>query len=395
MNTFKEIRIGDIPCISYIEGSPVYVYVGPELSGADRLKLREVENECLVLYLHDVLAGITRESLSYTFPGLKFPEPFSANSILDTIREAIGADVPQDAICFVSHDGESFVAYVGTESIDDAISYLIAKKGGVSYAYEDSHMYDDIIVDHELDYSGCECSRCEKCMPEEPYLDLEEHENVRFSIVEDADEDIDEDESDGLLFRPGDGDEKPHVQFNIDPKPGTAEDSFDYEMTKAAADVKKSIEELLLTGFPLWAIQSWLKDYVKRSRLRITKQFKILLVDYDKEIKMGPLPKTVFLFFLRHPNGVRFSCLQDHFDELMHIYGHLSVNDDPEKMRESIAALVDPLNNSINEKCAAIKKAFLLQVNDEIAKEYYVTGRLAGYKGIILDRTLVEWECKL
>ena len=395
MNTFKEIRIGDIRCISYIKGSPVHVYVGPELSGADRLKLRDVEDACLVLYLHDVLAGITKESLSYTFPGLKFPDPFSANSILDTIRKAIGPDVNPDAICFVSHDGESFIAYVGTESIDDAISYLMAKKGIVSYAYEDSHAYDDIIVDHELDYSRCEFSKCEKRLPEEPYLDLEEQENVRFSIVEDADEDIDDDESAGLLFRPGDARDEPHAHFNIDPKPGTAEDSFDYEMTKAAAEVKKSIEELLLTGFPLWAIQSWLKDYVKRSRLRITKQFKILLVDYDKEIKMGPLPKTVFLFFLRHPNGVRFACLQDHFDELMHIYGHLSVNDDPEKMRESIAALVDPLNNSINEKCAAIKKAFLLQVNDDIAKEYYVTGRLAGYKGIILDRTLVEWECKL
>ena len=384
MNTFKEIRIGDIPCISYIEGSPVYVYVGPELSGADRFKLREVENECLVLYLHDVLAGITRESLSYTFPGLKFPEPFSANSILDTIREAIGMDVPQDAICFVSHDGESFVAYIGTESIDDAISYLIAKKGGVSYSQE------DLIVE-PADYSDCECNICESRILEDPCLELEEKDTARYSITED----LDEDESEGLLFRPGDGGDETHVQFNIEPKPKTSEDAFDYEMTKAAADVKKSIEELLLTGFPLWAIQSWLKDYVKRSRLRITKHYKILLVDYDKEIKMGPLPKTVFLFFLRHPNGVRFSCLQDHFDELMHIYGHLSVNDDPEKMRESIAALVDPLNNSINEKCAAIKKAFLLQVNEEIAKEYYITARLAGYKGIILDRTLVEWECEL
>ena len=62
---------------------------------------------------------------------------------------------------------------------------------------------------------------------------------------------------------------------------------------------------------------------------------------------------------------------------------------------ESINALTDPLSNSVSEKCAAIKKAFLLQINDSIAKNYYVTGLQGGKKGISLDRSLVQWECKL
>jgi hypothetical protein len=78
------------------------------------------------------------------------------------------------------------------------------------------------------------------------------------------------------------------------------------------------------------------------------------------------------------------------FDE-----NELDIGDDPLKMKESIVALTDPLNNSINEKCAAIKKAFLLQVNDDVAKNYYVTGMQGGVKGITLDRNLVEWECEL
>jgi preprotein translocase subunit Sec63 len=82
-------------------------------------------------------------------------------------------------------------------------------------------------------------------------------------------------------------------------------------------------------------------------------------------------------------------------DEIRNIYEHVSVNDDPEKMAESIASLIDPLNNSICEKCAAIKKAFLLKVNDNVARNYYVTGIQGGEKGIALDRNLVEWECEL
>lgn len=110
---------------------------------------------------------------------------------------------------------------------------------------------------------------------------------------------------------------------------------------------------------------------------------------------MGPLPKTVFLFYLRHSEGVMFSHLQDHIEELKYIYGHVSVNDDPKKMDESIANLTDPFNNSICEKCAAIKKAFLLQINDHIARHYYITGMQGCSKYITLDRSLVEWECEL
>lgn len=131
------------------------------------------------------------------------------------------------------------------------------------------------------------------------------------------------------------------------------------------------------------------------SRLRVTRHFKILLLDYDKEVRVGPLPKTVFLFYLMHPEGVKFNYLQDYKDDLLTIYNHLCKNDSPEKMRKSIDSLVDPLNNSISEKCHAIKEAFEEAVNEDVAKFYYVRGRQGAKKTIALDRSLVEWECDL
>ena len=190
---------------------------------------------------------------------------------------------------------------------------------------------------------------------------------------------------------------EPEIRFRVTSQhePPQADQTFSAEMAKAAAEIEKMVKDLLLQGFPAEIVQSWLNEAVKLSRLRITRQFKILLVDYDMEIKMGPLPKTVFLFYLRHPEGVKFTYLQDHVDELRNIYGHVSVNDDPVKMDESIASLTDPLNNSICEKCAAIKKAFMLKVHDNVARNYYITGLQGGEKGIALDRNLVEWECEL
>jgi hypothetical protein len=175
----------------------------------------------------------------------------------------------------------------------------------------------------------------------------------------------------------------------------SSEESFDDEMHNALKEAEEMIKNLLLKGCPTDLILSWLNQNVKLSRLRITKHYKILLVDYDKEIKMGPLPKTVFLFFLRHPEGVMFTHLQDYRQELKEIYGRVCINDDLEKMEQSIDRLTDPFDNSICEKCAAVKKAFVMNVSDTVAKNYYINGSQGEKKGISLDRNLVQWECEL
>ena len=47
------------------------------------------------------------------------------------------------------------------------------------------------------------------------------------------------------------------------------------------------------------------------------------------------------------------------------------------------------------EKCAAVKKAFVMNVSDTVAKNYYINGSQGEKKSISLDRNLVEWECQL
>ena len=364
MNNFKILRVKDIPSLIYIKGDTSYLYVGPELTSEESALLSDYHFS----YLH-VFFGhkdwITQEKLKYTYPGMNLPDPFTAETFCqaarDSIYEATGITIDPQSKCFVHYDGESFVFFVGDSTIEYAISYL--------------------------EYCGQSYAALRHAAEEERKRRVAEGE-VRFRVKSD-----DKVPFDGILYRSA---SKSKIQFSIGPAPKKKdEEIFDEEMAKAAEEVKKAIGDLLLKGISAAIIQSWITEQVKLSKLRITRQFKIFMVDYDLEIKMGPLPKTIFLFYLRHPEGVRFSYLQDHVNELMHIYERISVNDDPEKMKESIMALTNPLNNSINEKCAAIKKAFLMQVNDDVAKNYYVTGLQGGTKGITLDRNLVEWECEL
>lgn len=120
---------------------------------------------------------------------------------------------------------------------------------------------------------------------------------------------------------------------------------------------------------------------------------RILLPDYQNmEIKMSPLPKAVFLLYLKHPEGIRFCDLPEYREELYHIYASFSGRDDANDIRASIDDVTNPLSNSINEKCSRIRHAFLSKFEEKLARNYYITGDRGTAKKIILPRELVTWE---
>ena len=144
----------------------------------------------------------------------------------------------------------------------------------------------------------------------------------------------------------------------------------------------------------------------KLSRLLITKDHRLLLLDYgQKEVVLQPVHKAVFLLFLAHPEGIEFKRLGDYRQELLDYYLRVSpVSVDRQQVEESVSRLIDPLDNAINEKCSRIKRAFL-ELMDEYSASYYIisshtTKRFAGssriwyerLKVINLPRELVVWE---
>ena len=92
---YKETRVQEIPCISFLKGTKFNLYVGPKLSWFERRKLRKVEYQYNVLYLYDFAGCFTAEKLSYNFPGAEFPEGFSLDTIYENIKESIGGINPE------------------------------------------------------------------------------------------------------------------------------------------------------------------------------------------------------------------------------------------------------------------------------------------------------------
>lgn len=129
--------------------------------------------------------------------------------------------------------------------------------------------------------------------------------------------------------------------------------------------------------------------------LIVSKNYRIFLGEERVEIRMEPLVKAVYLLFLRHPEGIIFKHLPDYRKELMEIYKVLKPNGLTRRTRKSIEDVTNPCLNSINEKCARIRGAFITQFDEELAKFYYIDGRRGEPKSIGIDRSLVEWEIEL
>jgi hypothetical protein len=100
----------------------------------------------------------------------------------------------------------------------------------------------------------------------------------------------------------------------------------------------------------------------------------------------------VYLLFLKHPEGIAFKSLPDHRKELADIYTKLRPAGLTDRAMQSIEDVTNPLLNSINEKCARIRGAFISQFDDSLAKHYYINGNRGEAKMIDLSRDLVIWE---
>ena len=176
-------------------------------------------------------------------------------------------------------------------------------------------------------------------------------------------------------------------------------------LVKELVDVGRKDLLLRAIGVPLLEELRIEAAKARLSRLLITKDYRFLLIDYDnKEVVMNPVHKAVYLLFLHHPEGIEFKKLCDYRDELQGYYLATARLMDKQTISDSIDMLVDPLNNSINEKCSRIKSVFLSMMDHYTANFYIVSSHTQKHivgssriwyerlKVITLPRDLVVWE---
>ena len=160
-------------------------------------------------------------------------------------------------------------------------------------------------------------------------------------------------------------------------------------------EIQERVEKLRQRGIKQHLIDQFVKMTVQKSHLQVTPDARILLTDYRKEVQMLPIDKVVYIFFLRHPEGVTLKALSDHKEELLGLYARvLGKTKLTDKQKASVERLCDPWDNSINEKLSRIRKSFCAEVHESVANHYVIQGSRGEDRTITLEEELIvadEW----
>lgn len=320
-------------------------------------------------FYEKVFSGITKEALEYNFPDLEVEvEQLSSESFVQALRDGLGLEIPELSILFIRYEGKTEPDLFGNGG-EDCFSVFDASA-------PNAHEFLTKALAYIQSLKTLHCTRFR-------YADGGGDSGVRFSVRRKKDESQ-------LLFRDGDNDGMEEFP------PETPDELFDREMDKVAAETYSGLERLVLSGYSIDVIEGWLNKLSRRSRVIITEKFKILLPDYqNKEVVMNHLPKTLFLFFLKHDRAYAIYQMQDQKKELMEIYQKLTNSNDLDTIEQRIDSLVDPNGVSFVEKCSLIRKAFAGKVPKRFVSDYYIQGPQGEAKSIKLDRSLVDWRVKI
>lgn len=165
------------------------------------------------------------------------------------------------------------------------------------------------------------------------------------------------------------------------------------EVSQLQKDIRQRINKLRHLGVSEDVIENILASGRTLGRLLITADYRLLLPDNgNAEIILTPLQRTIYLLFLKYPDGIRFKDLFSYKEELYSIYLSICNRENLCGMTDSICGIINPMNNRINENCSRIKRAVLNVLDTPIAEYYFITGAKSKPKKILLDRSLVKYE---
>ena len=164
------------------------------------------------------------------------------------------------------------------------------------------------------------------------------------------------------------------------------------ELKQLMEELKYKMQRLKEYGMSEKEILSSLHTDQQLPQLIITRNYRIFLGDEHREVHLEPLVKSVYLLFLKHPEGIIFKDLPDYRKELALIYNKVRPWGLTDRALKSIEDVTNPMLNSINEKCARIRRTFVSMLDSSVAEQYYIKGARGKAKKITLPRELVAWE---
>lgn len=124
--------------------------------------------------------------------------------------------------------------------------------------------------------------------------------------------------------------------------------------------------------------------------LIVDKRNKIFFPDQNIEIRLNPIFKTLYLFFLSKPDGVTLAQLSDFTEELISIYRKIRPSASLEDSEARIKNLCYPNGDGFNPAKSRINKMITEILRDPLADFYRISGERGEPYKITVPRNLVD-----
>ena len=132
-------------------------------------------------------------------------------------------------------------------------------------------------------------------------------------------------------------------------------------------------------------------EYDDRHILYLDGIYNIILPEHNNMIiEMDPLPKSLYILFLRHPEGIQIKNISDYRYELECIYRSVSRRNNPTVIKRVIEEVTIPLNNTIYKNISLIRAAFYNRLAVETARHFVPIRRNKEDNLLTLDCTFVQ-----
>jgi hypothetical protein len=104
-----------------------------------------------------------------------------------------------------------------------------------------------------------------------------------------------------------------------------------------------------------------------------------LMPDNNSIVYLNPMERTIYQFFINHPEGIQADALALHWQELYRLYAHESVFDNKELMLNTIENLCSKSKNVFYTNISRIKCKFTSALGTRKASPYIIKRDKSGY----------------
>ena len=148
---------------------------------------------------------------------------------------------------------------------------------------------------------------------------------------------------------------------------------MDEDAASIVAQIKTLLKQLKTKGATDKEIDSLLTEEDKPGRAYIDSRGMLVLPDAGGvQIKLTPMERTLYILFLRYPDGINADELWRYWDELCKIYGSQMVYDDKNLIEEAVDGICDEEKVTWYTNVSRIKRKIIDRLGKRAGEQYII-----------------------